>query len=88
MSGLTTRERDGYRWMPKEQAMTAVPEGHPITRAELREELQHYATKADLADLRGEVKAEFAGLRGWIGGATGVIVVAVALAAALVRLML
>ena len=24
---------------------------HPITRSELREELQHYATKADLAKL-------------------------------------
>ena len=29
----------------------------PITRSELREELQHYATKADLAELRGEMKA-------------------------------
>lgn len=24
---------------------------HPVTRAELREELRHYATKADLANL-------------------------------------
>ena len=37
----------------------------PITRTELREELallrdefrQHYATKADLADVRGDIKA-------------------------------
>ena len=37
----------------------------PITRSELREELallrdeyrQHYATKADLADVRGDIKA-------------------------------
>ena len=25
--------------------------GHPVTRTELREELRHYATKADLANL-------------------------------------
>lgn len=30
---------------------------HPITRTELREELQHYATKADLAEISGELKA-------------------------------
>ena len=29
----------------------------PITRSELREELRHYATKADLADVRGDIKA-------------------------------
>lgn len=38
-----------------------------LTRAELREELDrslaHYATKADLADLRGEIRAEIANLR-------------------------
>ena len=30
---------------------------HPITRTELREELRHYATKADLAAISGELKA-------------------------------
>ena len=29
----------------------------PITRRELREELTHYATKADLAEVRGDIKA-------------------------------
>ena len=29
----------------------------PITRSELREELRHYATKADLAEVRGDIKA-------------------------------
>ena len=29
----------------------------PITRSELREELRHSATKADLADVRGDIKA-------------------------------
>ena len=36
----------------------------PITRSELRHELQHYATKADLADVKAEIKAEIAELRG------------------------
>ena len=40
---------------------------HPITRSELREELQHYATKADLAEVRGELKA----LR-WTMGLVGI----------------
>ena len=30
---------------------------HPITKTELREELRHYATKADLAEISGELKA-------------------------------
>ena len=30
---------------------------HPVTKAELREELRHYATKADLAEISGELKA-------------------------------
>ena len=29
----------------------------PITRSELREELRHYATKEDLAEVRGDIKA-------------------------------
>ena len=48
---------------------------HPITRSELREELrllrdefrEHYATKADLAEVRGELKA----LR-WTMGLVGI----------------
>ncbi len=39
---------------------------HPITRAELREELahvlQHYATKADVAEVKAELKADIARL--------------------------
>ncbi len=31
---------------------------HPITRSELREELQHYATKADLAALKADFGKE------------------------------
>ncbi len=34
---------------------------HPITRSELREELKHYATKADLADLKAELIKWMAG---------------------------
>ena len=34
----------------------ASPES-PITKTELREELRHYATKADLAEISGELKA-------------------------------
>ena len=65
-----------------------------LTRAELREELDrslaHYATKADLSDLRGEVKAEIANLRAglikWmIGLMLGSVTTAVAIAVAVDR---
>ena len=29
----------------------------PITRSDLRNELRHYATRADIAEVRGELKA-------------------------------
>ena len=50
----------------------------PITRSELRQELQHYASKADLADLKADLKAEIAELRGelksirWTMGLMGI----------------
>ena len=47
----------------------------------LRAELQHYATKADIETLRGEFKA----LRGWLVGATAVIMLAISVAAIVVR---
>ena len=65
-----------------------------LTRAELREELDrslaHYATKADLSDLRGEMKAEIANLRAdlikWmIGLMLGSVTTAVAIAVAVDR---
>ena len=65
-----------------------------LTRAELREELDrslaHYATKADLAELRGEMKSEIANLRAdlikWmIGLMLGSVTAAVAIAVAVDR---
>lgn len=65
-----------------------------LTRADLREELgrslAHYATKADLSDLRGELKSEIANLRAdlikWmIGLMLGSVTAAVAIAAAVDR---
>ena len=62
-----------------------------LTRTELREELDrslaHYATKADLADLHGELKSEIANLRAdlikWmIGLMLGSVTAAVAIAVA------
>ena len=67
--------------------MTTIPEGHPSTRAELREELQHYGSAADLAELRGELKA----LRCWLVGAgarSTFVVIAVSVAAIVVRVTL
>ncbi|MDE2868519.1 MAG: hypothetical protein OXR64_05000 [Chloroflexota bacterium] len=67
-----------------------------LTRAELREELDrslaHYATKADLAELRGELKSEIANLRAdlikWmIGLMLGSVTAAVGIAAAVDRLL-
>ena len=62
-----------------------------LTRTDLREELDRiltrYATKADLADLRGELKSEIANLRAdlikWmiglmLGSVTAVVAIAVA----------
>ena len=34
---------------------------HPITKEELREELKHYATKADLANAKVDIIKWFAG---------------------------
>ena len=65
-----------------------------LTRIELREELDrslaHYATKADLAELRGELKADIANLRAdmikWmIGLMLGSVTTAVAIAVAVDR---
>lgn len=65
-----------------------------LTRAELREELDrslaHYATKADLAELRGEMKSAIANLRAdlikWmIGLMLGSVTAAVAIAVAVDR---
>ncbi len=65
-----------------------------LTRAELREELDrslaHYATKADLAELRGEMKSEIANLRAdlikWmIGLMLGSMTAAVSIAVAVDR---
>ncbi len=36
---------------------------HPITRSELREELKHYATKEDLANLKAEIKGDLGNLK-------------------------
>ena len=52
--------------------MAALAEGHPVTRAELREELQHYATKADLERITSDIiwwalGVMFAGLTAAVG---------------------
>lgn len=36
---------------------------HPITRSELREELKHYATKEDMANLKAELKGDLGNLK-------------------------
>ena len=36
---------------------------HPITRSELREELKHYATEEDLANLKAEIKGDLGNLK-------------------------
>ena len=65
-----------------------------LTRADLREELDrrlaHLATRADLAELRGELKSEFANLRAdlikWmIGLMLGSVTTAVGIAVAVDR---
>ncbi len=61
--------------------MAATAEGHPITRAELREEIQHYATKADVANLETRMVKWIAGFV--LGGVTA----AVGLTAVVVRVL-
>ena len=41
---------------------------HPITRSELREELSHYATKEDLANLETRLTREIAGFKAEVKG--------------------
>ena len=49
----------------------------PITRTDLREELRHYATKEDLADLKGDLKLDMARLETrltrWLVGSIAVV---------------
>lgn len=40
-----------YAKIPCNRPMNMTTAEHPVTRTELREELRHYATKADLANL-------------------------------------
>ena len=61
--------------------MASMAEGHPITRDELREELQHYATKADVASLETRMVKWIAGFV--LGGVTA----AVGLTAVVVRVV-
>ena len=41
---------------------------HPITRSDLRDELKHYSTKSDLAQLRAEMSAMETRLVKWMIG--------------------
>ena len=69
--------------------MTVDAKTHPLTRDELREELdrtlQHYATKADLADVKSDLKDLELKLTirlvGVVAVATGVIIAVDRLAA-------
>ncbi len=54
---------------------------HPITRSELREELQHYATKADLAELETRL------VKWMIGMMVGSVAVASSIALLVQRLL-
>ena len=59
--------------------MATTEEGHPITRAELREELQHYATKADFEGLTSDI------IRWTVGVMLAGLTVAIGLTAVVVR---
>ena len=45
-----------------------VTSEQPITRSELREDLQHYATKADIADVRADMAQMETRLVKWMVG--------------------
>ncbi len=69
--------------------MTTVEQ--PITRSELREELSHYATKADLAELKADLhqsmhQMESRLLRWMAGWTTGGMVAITGLVLAVLRL--
>ena len=55
----------------------------PITRTDLREELRHYATKEDLAELKGDLKIDMARLETrltrWLVGSIAVVGTVVAI---------
>ena len=53
----------------------------PITRSELREELQHYATKADIAEVRADMAQMETRLVKWM---VGMMFGAAALAASII----
>ena len=61
---------------------------HPITRSDLREELQHYATKADVAEMRVELHQMETRLIKWmVGLMVGSIAVASTIALLVQRLV-
>ena len=51
------REREANRTALREELLKEREASRLAFRDELRETLQHYATKADLAEVRGEIKA-------------------------------
>ena len=60
----------------------------PLTRADLRYELEHYATKADLADLKADLNAMETRLIKWmLGIMVGSIAVASTIALLIQRLI-
>ena len=56
----------------------------PLTRDELRQELSHYATKADLSDLKAEMHALESRLTRWM---VGLMLAAAAVAATIAGVM-
>ncbi len=74
-------------------ATASVPqEERPITRTELREELRHYATKADLAELETRMVDRMASMESrlvrWIIGMMFGSILAAAAIASVVALLL
>ena len=54
---------------------------HPVTRSELRAELAHYATKADLAEMKAEL------IKWMVGVMLGGMATAATLTVALLKLL-
>ena len=49
--------RDTFRFELRDTLLQEREANRETFRSELRDTLQHYATKADLAEVRGEIKA-------------------------------
>ena len=86
--GRSYNEGDATEGICGEGEYTLTTTEQPITRSELREELRHYATKADLAEVKAELANVETRLIKWMLGQMVAAIVAASSIALLIQRLL